>query len=201
MAAEYVSLDVEATGLDFRRDRIVSFGAVPVVDGRVEMGEARYQLVDPMDRIGEHRAVTVHGIRPIDLVGADPPAAAAASLGEVLGRRFLVAWHAWVEAAFLARLFRTTPRWWSRRMIDVRDLLIVLEGEGTASWTLGDAAEHFGVPVAEPHHALDDALVTAQLFLVTVSKLERRDGKLDVRGLLRIRPTAPPALRRPRAPM
>ena len=36
---------------------------------------------------------------------------------------------------------------------------------------LSSAAERHGVPVASPHHALDDALVTAQLLLVVAARL------------------------------
>jgi DNA polymerase III epsilon subunit-like protein len=38
-------------------------------------------------------------------------------------------------------------------------------------YALTRTAERFGVPVADPHDALDDALVTAQLFLVLVRKM------------------------------
>jgi len=47
------------------------------------------------------------------------------------------------------------------------------------------AAERYSVPVANPHHALDDALVTAQLFLVTATKLGGR--RASVRDLARAR--------------
>jgi DNA polymerase III epsilon subunit-like protein len=41
-------------------------------------------------------------------------------------------------------------------------------------YALTTTAERHGVPVADPHDALDDALVTAQLFLVLVGKLPGR---------------------------
>ena len=41
-------------------------------------------------------------------------------------------------------------------------------------YSLSATAERYGVPVASPHEALDDALVTAQLFLVLATKLEER---------------------------
>ena len=47
------------------------------------------------------------------------------------------------------------------------------------------AAERYGVPVAAPHEALDDALVTAQLFLVLASKLEAK-GLGSTKRLLRL---------------
>jgi DNA polymerase-3 subunit epsilon len=50
--------------------------------------------------------------------------------------------------------------------------------------TLSQAAERFGVPVASAHNALDDALVTAQLFLVVAAKLPKRvDSVRDLQRL------------------
>jgi DNA polymerase-3 subunit epsilon len=66
--------------------------------------------------------------------------------------------------------------------------------------TLEGCADRYGVPVASPHHALDDALVTAQLFLVVATKLTAR-GVRAVKDLQGADATRPPALRRPRAPM
>lgn len=200
-AVEYVSLDFEATGLDFERDRIISFGAVPIRHARVELGEASYQLVDPGDRPVSPESVTVHGIRPIDLVGAPSQDAARRGLADALRSRYMVAWHAGVEIAFLSKLFQCRSRHWSRSTIDVRDLLLVLEGAGAASLTLTDAAARCGVPVANPHHALDDALVTAQLFLVIVARLARRDALRTVSDVLGARLPPPTVLRGPRGPM
>lgn len=200
-SSEYVSLDFEATGLDFERDRIISFGAVPIRGRRVELGEARYQLVDPGDRPPSPRSITVHGIRPIDLVDAPSQEAARGSLSEALRRRYVVAWHAGVEIGFLSKLFGIKPRRWARSTIDVRDLLLVLEGEGAAMLTLTQAATRCGIPVADPHHALDDAVVTAQLFLVVVARLVRRDALRTVGDLLEARLPQAPVLRRPRAPL
>jgi DNA polymerase-3 subunit epsilon len=157
--------------------------------------------VDPGDRINEHGAVAVHGIRPVDLVGAPSQEIAKSALSDVLDRRILVAWHAGVEAGYLAGLFGVPSRSWLRRTIDVRDLLIELEGEQVARLSLAESAVRRGVPVSDPHHALDDAVVTAQLFLILATGLERRDGPRSVGDLLDTRPVLPPVLRRPRAPI
>jgi DNA polymerase-3 subunit epsilon len=189
--ADYVALDFEATGLDLARDRIISFGAVPMRDGRVEVGRARYQTVDPGDRAPSPRSVTVHGIRPIDLHGSPSQASAVAALREVLADRFLVAWYGRVEVGFLATLFRRSADRFARTMVDVRDLILALEGQGAAERSLSSAAARYGVPVADPHHALDDALVTAQLFFVVGERLARRDGLASVGDLLRVRARVP----------
>lgn len=182
--AEFAALDFEATGLDLVRDAIVSFGLVPIREGRVHVGDALYQLVDPGEVALSHASIAVHMLRPVDLNAAPSTQAARAALAAALHGRFLVTWFEAVETAFLAKLFESGRNEWLRRSVDVRRLVVALIGErdgGHLSLTV--AAERFGVPVASPHNALDDALVTAQLFLVTASKI--RGGRATVRDLLR----------------
>jgi DNA polymerase-3 subunit epsilon len=196
----FASLDFEATGLDFTRDTIISFGVVPIARGRIDLGDSVYQLVDPVDVALDPRAITVHMLRPIDLAGAPSLGAARQALAAVLHRRFLVTWFAEVEAAFLDKLFGGGRKSWLRRSVDVRRLVVALEGDDHGPLTLDACAKRYGVPVASPHHALDDALVTAQLFLIMATKLGERRlrsvGDLQAAVVLRS-----PALIRPRAPM
>jgi DNA polymerase-3 subunit epsilon len=176
-AVDLASLDFEATGLSFERDRIISLGVVPIERGRIDVGRAVYELVDPGNVALTGDTVTIHGLRPIDVQGASSADAARETLRRALAGRFLITWYATVEASFLAKLFGTRPTRWLRRSIDVRRLVVGLLGAEAARLTLEQAAARFDVPVASPHHALDDALVTAQLFLMTASKL----GSVGVR--------------------
>ncbi|MBA3764247.1 MAG: 3'-5' exonuclease [Actinobacteria bacterium] len=183
-SVELVSLDFEATGLDLRRDRIISFGTVPIRRGGIELAGSVYQLVDPGDVTPTPASITVHGLRAVDLAGAPSVQMARTSLRRSIERRFLVTWWAPVVAAFLDVLFGGGRQAWMRRAVDVRDLVLGLEGRSAARLTLGQAAERFGVPVASPHNAFDDALVTAQLFLVTATKLGKRARSVrDMQGL------------------
>jgi DNA polymerase III subunit epsilon len=195
----FASLDFEATGLNFDRDTIISFGVVPVDDGRVDVGGATYQLVDPADVPLDHQAITIHGLRPMDLRGAPSLGVAREALREALARRFLITWFAEVEAAFLDKLFGGGRKGWLQRAVDVRRLVAVLE-ERDLGLTLEACADRYGVPVASPHHALDDALVTAQLFLVVATKLAAR-GVKSVKDMQGAGDPRPPTLLRPRAPM
>jgi DNA polymerase-3 subunit epsilon len=181
---ELASLDFEATGLDFRRDTIVSFGVVPIRMGRIDVGDSVYELVDPAVAPSPV-SVTVHGLRPIDLRGAPDLRAARVALGAAISGRFLITWAAQVEAGFLASIYGGGIRSWLRRCIDVRKLAFALEGDPPAPFTLTAVADRYGVPVASPHHALDDALVTAQLMLVVGSRLAAL-GATSVREVQRV---------------
>jgi DNA polymerase-3 subunit epsilon len=182
---EFASLDFETTGLDYARDAVVSFGVVPVRAGRVAVGAGVHQLV-AAGVPSSPASMKIHRILPRDLADAPTLEQARAALGSAIAGRFVLAWYAGVELAFLARIFGGRRRAWARRTVDVRDLAIELEGaDPEARFGLSTTAARYGVPVANPHDALDDALVTAQLFLVLAAKLEVR-GHASAGKLLRL---------------
>ena len=182
---EFASLDFETTGLDRERDAVVSFGVVPVRGGRVIVGEAVHQLVLPAVP-SSAESMRIHGILPKDLAHAQPLSVAGQTLRLALGGRFLLAWFASVEIGFLGRLYGRRSRAWVRRTVDVRQMAIELEHlDQDVRQSLSSAAERYGVPVASPHEALDDAMVTAQLFLVLATRLEER-GFGSARSFLRL---------------
>jgi DNA polymerase-3 subunit epsilon len=133
-----------------------------------------YQLVDPAGVPLDRQAIAVHMLRPIDLVDAPSLDSAREALRGALGGRFLITWFAEVEAAFLDKMFGGGRKRWMRRAVDVRRLVASFEGDGHGPLTLAACAERYSIPVADAHHALDDALVTAQLFLVMARKLADR---------------------------
>jgi DNA polymerase III subunit epsilon len=182
---EFASLDFETTGLDRARDAVVSFGVVPVRAGRVVVGEAVHQLVLP-EVPSSAESMRIHGILPKDLANAQPFSVAGQTLRLELAGRFILAWFAGVEIGFLGRLYGGRRRSWVRRTIDVRQMAIELEHlDQDVRQSLSSAAERYGVPVANPHEALDDAMVTAQLFLVLAGRLEER-GFGTARSFLRL---------------
>jgi DNA polymerase-3 subunit epsilon len=182
---EFASLDFETTGLDRDRDAVVSFGVVPVREGRVVVGEAVHQLVLPAVP-SSAESMRIHGILPKDLAHAQPLSVAGQTLRLALGGRFLLAWFASVEIGFLGSLYGRRSRAWVRRTVDVRQMAIELEHlDQDVRQSLSSAAERYGVPVASPHEALDDAMVTAQLFLVLATRLEER-GFGSTRSFLRL---------------
>jgi DNA polymerase-3 subunit epsilon len=133
--------------------------------------------------------VPVHGLRPVDLIGATGSDHLGDRLGAALGARQVLAWAAWVEAAFLATLLGGSGRDWRSRIIDVRDLVAHLDRLATIPnpdrESLVACAARHGVPPARAHHALGDAVMTAELFLVVAGRLEGR-GITTIRQLQRL---------------
>lgn len=187
-AASFAAIDLETTGLDLVRDHIISFGIVPVERGRAKLEGSVHQLVRPPSPPSPV-SQTIHLLRPVDLMEAPEIAGAAPGLRSALAGRYLLAWFADVEVGFLSRVLGGSESAWRRRTIDVRNLAIAADGRPPSArkdqgYALGTLARRHGVPVAAPHEAFDDALVTAQLFLVLATRWE--GGGSTVGELLRV---------------
>jgi DNA polymerase-3 subunit epsilon len=172
---EYLSLDFETSGLDPAVDEVVSLGAVPITSGRIDLSRAVYVLASPSRPVG-HGSVPIHGLRPMDLRDSPGSDQLGVRVRDAMEGRQVVAWSAWVEAAFLASMLGESARSWRSRIIDVRDLVVHLDrafGTGAAEQeTLVACAARHGVPPSRAHHALGDAVMTAELFLVVARRLE-----------------------------
>lgn len=186
--ADLVALDFETTGLDPARDAIVSFGLVPVTAGRIDLAGTVYREVAPAAPLSP-RSIAIHELRPQDLAAAPAFDAVGDALRQALEGRWILAWVAEVETGFLSRALGGRVGSWRRRTIDVARLARAIdaadERDPERRWpTLSAAAARWGVPVERAHHALDDALMTAELFLVLATKLAG-SGHRDIRSLRR----------------
>lgn len=176
-AARYCVVDLELSGLDPRIHEIISFGAVPIDDGRVRLAGAVHSLVRPT-RAFDDGAVTIHGIRAADLIGAPPLERALDALLDAMAGRVLVAHHAPVEQAFLGPALRQAGVRLRGPIIDsalvARLWLAERDGVPPQRLPLGELAALCGLPSHSPHTAIGDALTAAQLFIATASHLDAR---------------------------
>ncbi len=174
--AHYAVVDLETTGLDPRRDEIVSFASIPIEDARVIVGGIRTTIVRPT-RMPEAETIRIHGLRPADLADAPVLPKVLDLMLESLTGRVLVAHVAWVERGFLAAALKRAGLRLAEPVLDTS----VLAGHVLAPEDLGDGqvpsladvVRTLGLPVHSPHVAEGDALTTAQLFLALATHLDR----------------------------
>lgn len=173
--ARWCAVDLELTGLNPRRHEIVALGAVPIEEGRVSLAGARYTLVRPTHP-PKHEAVLIHKLRLADLVDAPTVDHAVDLLLETLAGCVPVFHTAAIERAFL------TPLLVGRRVrlppaVDTEILgrawLRERDGQAPQGLALGTLSRTLGLPVEPPHHALGDAVTTAQAFIALASHLDR----------------------------
>ena len=185
---DYCVVDVETTGLDLRHDTLVSFGSVLVRSGRIVLRSRVDIDIRPDRRIGVS-AMTVHGLRHEYLETAPPLADVAGRIVSELDGRVLVAHAAWIERAILREPVRLAGRRWRPAVVDTAALLratgVAPSGTGHEP-DLEWSAETLGLSPHSTHHALGDALTTAEVLLVLAARLERDQPGLTARSLVKI---------------
>ncbi len=171
----WCAVDLELTGLDPREHEIISFGAIPIDDGRIQLEAAVEGLVRPRGAISES-SIRVHGIRAADLARAPRLGDAIGPLLGAITGRLLVVHAAAVERAFLGRALRECGLRLRGPLIDTEVLgrvwLHERDGDSPRRLSLGDLATALGLPADRPHHALGDALTTAQVFIALAAHLD-----------------------------
>ncbi len=181
----YVVVDLETTGLDPGRDRVVSVGAFRVVRGRVRLGEVFSELVNPGRDIPAD-SIRVHAIVPDMIAEARPAWEVFDDFLEYLGDDILVAHHARFDMYFINWVMR--EQYGFRLQNLVMDTVLMCrhallepdpygQRRGAKRCSLDALAEYFGLQVPERHTAIGDALATALIFQRLLVELERAGWK------------------------
>jgi DNA polymerase III subunit epsilon len=178
-AGRWVVLDVEASGLDAARDRLLAIAAVGVhIDG----GRARIALADsfeivlrqPDDRAPPDKAnILLHGIGVAAQRDGVDPAQALETFTQYVARAPLLGFHVAFDRTLIERacaaLRRAAP---DNRWLDLDPLAAVLLPAVKAR-ALDDWLQHFGIRCEQRHHAMADALATAELLLHLWPRLQQ----------------------------
>ena len=176
---EYLAIDLETTGLDHRRELILSVGYVTVRGISIDLSTARHRLVR-IDRSIPEASAVIHQI-------TDDEAATGLGLREVLEElltvlagKVMIAHHASIEEGFLSTACK---RLWGRglltRIIDTQMLALRTFERRQMPFKPSDLRLHslgnrYNLPRYGAHNALSDALTAAELFLAQAA--HRDDG-------------------------
>ena len=191
----FVVLDSETTGLDPRKDRLITICAVGVVGGEILLDDVFDALLEVQYNSA---AVTVHGVtRQESLQGITEPEALERFLG-YLKDGVIVGHHIGHDVATLNAGYE---RYWGfslrNRSLDTMELTLNLERDGAfqgndsiSEFSLDGLCNLFGVIPHDRHTASGDAFMTAQVFL-RLLRLASRHGRSTLGKLLE--PFEPPA--------
>lgn len=166
--ARWVSIDCETSGLDMKRDRLLSVGAVKVTGQRIEVGHVFHSLVR-QTAPSANANILVHGIGGDAQTGGRALEEVLRELEVFVGEAMPVGFHAPFDAEILRRHgFRTRSRW-----LDLAELAPAIF-PGRKARQLEDWLAEFGIAVQDRHDALGDAFSTAQLLLVLIAEAKRQ---------------------------
>jgi DNA polymerase-3 subunit epsilon len=172
--ARFVVVDVETSGLDPRRDRLLAIGAVAVEAGRLRPGEG-YDVTVHNPVPSARANILVHGISPDAQTAGLAVDVALMGFLELARHDVLVAFHAGFDQAVLQRALREQlgirlPNLW----LDVAYLAPALVPETRpGNRNLDDWLAHFDLRAHSRHNAAYDAYATAELLLILLARATR----------------------------
>ena len=179
---EFVTLDCETTGLDVRRDKIVSIGAVRIVGNRLLTSQRLELLVRP-ESVMKADSVRVHRLRQSDVAQGLDPEQAMRRLLDFIGSRPLVGYFLEFDVAMLNReIWPMLGVRLPQPKIEVsamyydfknRQLPAHLRG-GDIDLRFATMMNDLGLPLRDAHDAISDAVMAGLAFI----KLRRlSDGR------------------------
>ncbi len=177
---EFLAIDLETTGLNVKRDLILSVGYVALHGKRIDLGSARHRVIR-IDRSIPEASAVIHQITDDESARGLELRDVLAELLETLGGKAMIAHHAVIECGFIGNACR---RLWggglpvsvvdtqvlARRTFERRQ--IPFKGSDLRLHALGD---RYNLPRYGAHNALSDALAAAELFLAQAA--HRDNGK------------------------
>lgn len=169
-----VSLDLETTGLDVRRDRIIQIGAVALDGARILEQPRLDQRIDPGMSIPP-TAARITGLSDTDLAGAPSLAACWPALLQAISGRVVIGHHVAFDLAILRNeAARLGIDWSDPPSLDIAHLL------GGLDPTLPDLGletitEALGVVISKRHDALGDAMGVAEVFVHLLERLRNAE--------------------------
>jgi len=168
--SRFVVVDVETTGLNLMQDKLISIGAVAVVNGKVALGDSFYVVLQ-QQAASEKGNILVHGIGTSAQLEGDPPVDALLSFLEYLGKSPLIAFHVTFDETMIKRALRDYLGFnFKHPWLDLAYVMPGLHPPLAKKYrALDDWIGHFNIRIDARHNALADALATAQLFQVAHS--------------------------------
>ena len=178
---EFLAMDFETTGLDVEKDSILSIGVVPFTLNRIRYSQSKHWLIQP-HRDLKDETIVIHGITHTDVNDADPLRAVFSELLPLMQGRVAVVHYKNIERAFLNRaseklfgeecLFPLVDTMALEKRIRRQTLMAKCKAVlrmNPDSVRLAKSRERYHLPPYSAHHALTDALATAELLIAQLN--------------------------------
>ncbi|MGE8153584.1 3'-5' exonuclease [Pseudomonas vancouverensis] len=171
----WVVLDLETTGLNMNRDRVLSIGAVVIEDGAIDFSQ-QFERTLQQTALKLGPSVLIHGLGPSAIAAGSDPAEALLDLLAFIGDSPVLAFHAPFDQHMLGRALKEHLGYKLQHpFLDVADIAPLLCPQANIREAgLDDWTNWFRLEVSERHHASADALATAELMLILFSRARQQ---------------------------
>ncbi len=166
---EYVCLDCETTGLNPKKDEILSIGAVVIKGNKILMRKTLNIFLKPSKNVTEE-SIKIHHIRPIDLENALDPKDAILKLLEFIGNRPIVGYYIKFDIAIISKYTKqyigiSLPN----LQVEVSSMYFKSKKRSSdyefVDLKFDTIMKELDVPELGKHDALNDAIMTSMIFL------------------------------------
>lgn len=178
---DIVALDLETTGLDPLKDRILSIGLVEIRHSSIQLDTTWHEIVKIRRDIPESSAI-VHHITDDQSAAGQPLEQLLPELLQRLAGKAMLVHYANIEqnfinaacqgiygSPFLISTIDTLPL--GRRLLELRNHTIQ-----PGNLRLFNLRPMFGLPMYKAHNAFYDALATAELYLAMTAELAPKNN-------------------------
>lgn len=168
-ANEYVCLDCETSGLNPKKDEILSIGAVHIKENKILMRKTFNIFLKPSKNINPE-SIKIHHIRPIDLENGIIPQDGIYQLLEFIGSRPIVGYYIKFDVAIISKYTKefigiNLPN----KTIEVSSMYYKIRKKTThyefIDLRFDTILKNLNIPALGKHDALNDAIMTSMMFL------------------------------------
>ncbi|MFJ3378093.1 PolC-type DNA polymerase III [Pseudomonas sp. NPDC086112] len=171
----WVVLDLETTGLNLNKDRLLSIGAVVIEDGAIDFSQ-QFERTLQCTELKLGPSVLIHGLGPSAIAAGSDPAQALLEFMEFIGDSPVLAFHAPFDQHMLGRALKEHLGYKLQHpFLDVADIAPLLCPQAHIREAgLDEWIDWFKLEVFERHNASADALATAELVLILFSRARQQ---------------------------
>jgi len=166
---EYVCFDCETTGLDPKTDDIISIGAVKIKDNKILTSKKFERFIKPQKKL-DAESIQIHQIRTCDLIHGEDIHDVIEEFMVFIGARPLVGYYLEFDMAMVNKYIKprigiNLPNKQHEVSAIYHDKKIQRIPQGHIDLRFNTIMKDLKLPFMGKHDALNDAIMTAMIFI------------------------------------
>jgi DNA polymerase-3 subunit epsilon len=188
-ALTFSVIDVESTGLDPKKDKMIAFAGIRIQNLKIWVRESLEIVINHEGMIKDY-AIHIHEITQKEKQKGVSEDEAIGQIIEFIGRSIVAGYHVRLDHLLINQsLKRLLGKKLLNPIINIPDLIKRIEAPihqvyPATGVDLKEQCEAYGIGISDQHTAAGDAFAAAQLFLKVLSRLGNR-GIRNQGGLLK----------------